>query len=83
MSYTIAKALLGVAGANSVGWNDRMYYEQVYIDTLWQEFQIPPDEKTGDFKISPHHLHIWPKQTYMFIAIPSEVGFSLLRILNI
>lgn len=53
---------------------NRMYYEQVYIDTIWQEFQIPPDEKTGDFKISPHHLHIWPKQTYMFIAIPSEVG---------
>lgn len=51
-----------------------MYYEQVYIDTLWQEFQIPPDEKTGGFKISQHHLHIWPKQTYMFIAIPSEVG---------
>lgn len=54
-----------------------MYYEQVYIDTMWQEFQIPPDEKTGGFKISENHLHIWPKQTYMFIAIPSEVGFCL------
>lgn len=57
-----------------VGGNDRMYYEQVYIDTIWQEFQIPPDEKAGGFKISQNHLHIWPKQTYMFIAIPSEVG---------
>lgn len=60
--------------AEGVGGNGRMYYEQVYIDTIWQEFQIPPDEKTGDFKISQNHLHIWPKQTYMFIAIPSEVG---------
>ncbi|KAL7272322.1 kynurenine 3-monooxygenase, mitochondrial precursor [Rhizina undulata] len=49
-----------------------MYYEQVYIDTLWCEFNIPPHPETGDFQLSPNHLHIWPKQTYMFIAIPSN-----------
>ncbi|KAI5805030.1 hypothetical protein EDC01DRAFT_725601 [Geopyxis carbonaria] len=48
----------------------KMYYEQTYIPTLWCEFTIPPTE-SGDFAISPSHLHIWPKQTYMFIAIPS------------
>lgn len=53
---------------------NRMYYEQVYIETLWQEYIIPPDEETGDFKIDPNHLHIWPKGDYMFIAIPSAVG---------
>ncbi|KAH0610252.1 uncharacterized protein H6S33_011779 [Morchella sextelata] len=49
----------------------QMYYEQTYIDTLWQEYHIPPHPTTGDFQLSPNHLHIWPKQTYMFIAIPS------------
>ncbi|KAM7207929.1 58d3c67e-d0f5-4bee-9d0c-65e06c15a9e6 [Naviculisporaceae sp. PSN 640] len=55
----------------------RMDYQQEYIDTLWCEFQITPDEgKTGmsRFKISPNHLHIWPGREFMFIAIPSEDG---------
>jgi len=50
-----------------------MYYEQTYIETLWQEYEIPPDQETGDFKIDPNHLHIWPKKDFMFIAIPSVV----------
>jgi kynurenine 3-monooxygenase len=49
----------------------RMYYEQTYISTMWCEFTIPPHPETGDFQLSPNHLHIWPKQTQMFIAIPS------------
>ena len=48
-----------------------MYYEQTYISTLWCEFTIPPHPTTGDFQLSPNHLHIWPKHTQMFIAIPS------------
>ena len=38
------------------------------------------DKHSGDpdfdnkFKISPHHLHIWPGRTHMFIAIPSLDG---------
>jgi len=48
-----------------------MYYEQTYISTMWCEFTIPPHTTTGDFQLSPNHLHIWPKQTQMFIAIPS------------
>ena len=50
-----------------------MYYEQTYIETLWQEYVIPPDKETGDFKIDANHLHIWPKKDFMFIAIPSTV----------
>lgn len=57
----------------------RMDYEQVYIDTMWCEFQIQPKTTAADaalnskFLISPHHLHIWPGKEFMFIAIPSEV----------
>ena len=48
----------------------RMSYHQEYIDTLWCEFRIDPSP-SGVFKLSPNHLHIWPGQDSMFIAIPS------------
>ena len=48
----------------------RMSYQQEYIDTLWCEFRIDPSPN-GTFKLSPNHLHIWPGQEFMFIAIPS------------
>jgi kynurenine 3-monooxygenase len=61
----------------------RMDYQQEYIDTLWCEFHLPPrpvDDNEKDpnakFRISPNHLHIWPGKDFMFIAIPSEVGFA-------
>lgn len=49
----------------------RMDYTQSYIDTLWCEFHISPS-KSGNFQISPNHLHIWPGKEFMFIAIPSQ-----------
>jgi kynurenine 3-monooxygenase len=51
----------------------RMDYQQEYIDTLWCEFHMTSDSSSGEpkFKISPHHLHIWPCGSFMFIAIPS------------
>lgn len=52
-----------------------MDYEQVYIDTLWKELEILPEEGTGDFRIDGNHLHIWPRKDFMFIAIPSPVYF--------
>ncbi|KAK4235957.1 hypothetical protein C8A03DRAFT_17359 [Achaetomium macrosporum] len=58
----------------------RMDYQQVYIDTLWCEFQIPPrttapnTDLKSKFLISPNHLHIWPGHEFMFIAIPSDDG---------
>lgn len=70
----------------------RMDYRQDYIDTLWCEFQIKPNETTAEsapmakFKISPNHLHIWPGKDFMFIAIPSVVsshrGFSFFLFFN-
>jgi kynurenine 3-monooxygenase len=58
----------------------RMDYHQEYIDTLWCEFQIQPnqdvpsEEPMSRFRISPNHLHIWPGKEFMFIAIPSDVS---------
>lgn len=61
----------------------RMDYHQEYIDTLWCEFQIQPnedapsDQPMSRFRISPNHLHIWPGKEFMFIAIPSDVSVSV------
>ncbi|OTB04779.1 hypothetical protein M426DRAFT_320369 [Hypoxylon sp. CI-4A] len=76
--------MLGADGAHSaVRYHlmkfTRMNYQQEYVDTLWCEFQIKPNETRqqdpmSKFRISPNHLHIWPGKQFMFIAIPSEDG---------
>ncbi|KAF2022256.1 kynurenine 3-monooxygenase-like protein [Aaosphaeria arxii CBS 175.79] len=48
-----------------------MSYQQQYIDKLWCQFHIPPSETTGDFRIPPNYLHIWPQDESMFIALPN------------
>lgn len=48
----------------------RMDFHQEYIDCLWCEFSMPPTA-SGDFAISPNHLHIWPAGRFMFIALPN------------
>lgn len=48
----------------------RMDYQQEYIDCLWSEFSMSPDD-AGNFRISPNHLHIWPGGRFMFIALPN------------
>lgn len=79
--------LIGADGAHSAARYHlmkyvRMDYQQEYIDTLWCEFTIEArqnrtDEPDSKFAISPHHLHIWPGQDFMFIAIPSAVSLSI------
>lgn len=81
--------LIGADGAHSAARYHmmkyvRMDYQQEYIDTLWCEFTIPAKEtkdaiESGSpFRISPHHLHIWPGKEFMFIAIPSLVRLHFL-----
>jgi kynurenine 3-monooxygenase len=47
-----------------------MSYQQEYIDKLWCQFHVPPSD-TGDFRIPPNYLHIWPQDDSMFIALPN------------
>ncbi|MCJ1356271.1 MAG: kynurenine 3-monooxygenase, mitochondrial precursor [Icmadophila ericetorum] len=51
---------------------ERLNYQQEYVDTLWCELDIKPNPTTGDFAISPNHLHIWPGRDFMFIALPNR-----------
>jgi len=50
----------------------RMDYSQEYIDTAYVELNIPPtsDEK---YALDPNYLHIWPRHTFMMIALPNRV----------
>lgn len=79
--------VLGCDGAHSRVRYDmmkfvRMNFEQSYIDVIWCEFSIPaasssePSNKVSasaedGFKTSPNHLHIWPSEDKMFIALPN------------
>jgi kynurenine 3-monooxygenase len=77
--------LIGADGAHSAARYHlmkfaRIDFQQVYIDTLWCEFTILPGENgskhipESEYRISAHHLHIWPGKEFMFIAIPSLVS---------
>ncbi|KAJ3049040.1 kynurenine 3-monooxygenase, mitochondrial precursor [Rhizophlyctis rosea] len=48
----------------------RMDFSQEYIDHEWVELTIPP-RKDGSYAMNPNHLHIWPRQTFMMIALPN------------
>jgi 2-polyprenyl-6-methoxyphenol hydroxylase-like FAD-dependent oxidoreductase len=50
----------------------RMNFAQEFIEHGYVELNMPPDEK-GEYKMDPNHLHIWPRQTFMMIALPNVV----------
>ncbi|KAJ1547241.1 kynurenine 3-monooxygenase, mitochondrial precursor, partial [Cladochytrium tenue] len=50
---------------------ERVDFEQHYIDHGYVELHMPPDETTGGYRMDQHHLHIWPKHSYMLIALPN------------
>lgn len=48
----------------------RMDYSQEYIDHAYVELSMPADEN-GDYKMDSNHLHIWPRDSFMMIALPN------------
>lgn len=67
-------ALIGAGGAFSVMRKemlrmDRFNYSQEYITHGYKEISMPAKE--GEFQMSPNHLHIWPRGSYMLIALPN------------
>lgn len=52
----------------------RMDYQQEYIDTGYCELSMPPligKHGQPEFALDPNHLHIWPRHTFMLIALPN------------
>jgi len=50
--------------------SDRFDYSQDYLPHGYKELTIPPCAD-GSFALSPDSLHIWPRGTYMMIALPN------------
>ena len=53
--------------------NDRFEYNQHYIDCGYKELIIPPGEN-GEFLLDKNALHIWPRGSFMMIALPNPDG---------
>jgi kynurenine 3-monooxygenase len=70
--------IIGADGAfSAVRWamqiNDRFNFSQHYIDHGYKEFHIPPDAG-GQFNLEKNALHIWPRESFMMIALPNPDG---------
>ena len=48
---------------------ERFDFRQDYLEYGYKELTLPPIE--GRFALEPEALHIWPRRTYMMIALPN------------
>ena len=49
---------------------DKFFYQQHYIEHGYKEFVVSPTE-TGDWAMRADGLHIWPRKSFMMIALPN------------
>lgn len=75
---TQGDVLIGVDGAFSAVRRamqrlDRFEYSQTYLPHGYKELTIPPKGISG-FALEPHALHIWPRRSFMMIALPNHDG---------
>ncbi len=73
-----ANRIIGTDGAFSAvrTWlmkTDRFNYSQTYLEHGYKELIIPANED-GSHKLDPNALHIWPRGTYMLIALANLDG---------
>jgi kynurenine 3-monooxygenase len=52
---------------------DRFNYSQHYIEHGYKELHIPSG-RSGEFLLNKHALHIWPRESFMMIALPNTDG---------
>ncbi|MCU0330399.1 MAG: FAD-dependent monooxygenase [Candidatus Kapabacteria bacterium] len=73
-----ADVLFGADGAYSAVRDrlmrqDRFDYSQTYLAHGYKELHIPP-AADGGFVLDKNSLHIWPRHSYMMIALPNLDG---------
>lgn len=66
--------LIGADGAYSVlrramEHTDCFNFEQYYIDHGYKELKM--ESRSGTFAMEPNYLHIWPRGSFMLIALPN------------
>ncbi|TNE32492.1 FAD-dependent monooxygenase [bacterium] len=59
--------------AYQLGGIRRFNFSQQFLDHGYKELVIPPNED-GGFRIANDALHIWPRGTFMMIALPNLDG---------
>lgn len=52
---------------------DRFNYSQTYLEHGYKELTIPP-ARNGEFALEKNALHIWPRRSFMMIALPNADG---------
>ena len=67
--------IIGADGAfsavrGSLQISDRFDYSQHYIEHGYKELRIPPGTN-GEFLMKENALHIWPRESFMLIALPN------------
>jgi len=67
--------IIGADGAfsavrNTMQFTDRFEYSQTFIEHGYKELRIPPSDN-GEFLFEPNALHIWPRESFMLIALPN------------
>jgi kynurenine 3-monooxygenase len=55
---------------NTMQFTDRFEYAQTFIEHGYKELRIPAGEN-GEFLFDEHALHIWPRESFMLIALPN------------
>nr|BAL55112.1 kynurenine 3-monooxygenase [uncultured Bacteroidetes bacterium] len=70
--------LIGADGAfsavrDALHYRDRYNYCQEYLEYGYKELTIPAAEG-GGFRMEPNALHIWPRHSFMMIALPNPEG---------
>lgn len=58
-----------------------MDFHQEYIPHEYLELKMPAGqdaEGKPSFLLDPNHLHIWPRHSFMLIALPNKVGILAL-----
>lgn len=71
-------AIIGADGAHSkvraeMIKRGRFNYSQTYIDHGYLELNIPSDDN-GKHVMEVNYLHIWPRGSFMMIALPNQDG---------
>jgi kynurenine 3-monooxygenase len=64
-------AFSAVRGAMQI--TERYDYQQSYIAHGYKELTIPA-AKSGEWKLEKNSLHIWPRESFMLIALPNPDG---------
>jgi kynurenine 3-monooxygenase len=73
-----SEAIIGVDGAFSAVRRamqrlDRFEFSQSYLAHGYKELTIPP-AADGTWRMEKHALHIWPRRSFMMIALPNPDG---------